>query len=267
MLAIMAALIKALSQEIAPEVLVFARNLFGLMFILPVVAHQGWRNLKTGCIHLHLVRSLVGLVAMYCYFYVITHLPLAEAALVKLSSPFFLPLIAMVWLNERIDRRTMWAIAVGFLGVMVVLRPGTDTFQPVALIGILGAALASLAKVSIRRMATREPGYRIVFYFGVLATLASAIPLIWSWQMPQSHHWPWLLAIGLAGTCGQLLMTKAYQAANPGKIGPYTYTAVIYAALFGWVFWNEAIILTTLIGSLLIIGAGVFNLKSGSKSI
>ena len=85
--------------------------------------------------------------------------------------------------------------------------------------------------------------------------------------MPQSHHWPWLLAIGLAGTCGQLLMTKAYQAANPGKIGPYTYTAVIYAALFGWVFWNEAIILTTLIGSLLIIGAGVFNLKSGSKSI
>lgn len=267
MLAIMAALIKQASAQVEPEVLVFIRNLFGLLFLLPIVTHRGWRNLKTHYFSLHLLRSVTGLSAMYCYFYVITHLPLAEAALVKLSAPFFLPLIALIWLNEGIDRKTLWAIMVGFLGVMVVLRPGAATFQPVALIGILGAALASTAKVSIRRMATHEPSYRIVFYFGLLATLVSAIPLTWAWQTPPADTWLWLIGTGLTGTCGQLFMTKAYQVANPGKIGPYTYTAVIYAAALGWFFWDETVVITTFIGSLLIVGAGIFNLKSGSKTL
>lgn len=262
MLSVMAALIKFLSGGVSHEMLVFARNLFGLLFLLPIVHQQGWKNLKTQRFTQHLLRSIVGVSAMYAYFYVITHLPLAEAALVKLSSPFFLPLIAMVWLGERISHKTLWAIFIGFVGVIFVLRPGTDTFQPVALIGIGGAALASLAKVTIRRMADTEPSYRVVFYFGVLATGVSAIPLLWDWQTPALQTLPWLAAIGLTGTVGQLLMTKAYQVANPGKVGPYTYSAVIYAALFGWMFWDEVIVLTTVIGSALIIGAGIMNVKS-----
>lgn len=262
MLSVMAALIKHLSGDVSHEMLVFARNLFGLLFLLPIISHQGWRNLKTNRFSQHLMRSIVGVCAMYGYFYVITHLPLAEAALVKLSSPFFLPLIALIWLGEKISHKTLWVIIIGFVGVVFVLRPGSETFQPVALVGIAAAAMASLAKVTIRNMAETEPSYRIVFYFGFLATLVSAIPLLWLWQTPQLQILPWLAAIGLTGTIGQLLMTKAYQVANPGKVGPYTYSAVIYAALFGWMFWDEVIVITTLIGSALIIGAGILNMKS-----
>jgi len=262
MLSVMAALIKQLSQDVPPEVLVFTRNLFGLLFLIPLISHLGWRKLKTSCLHLHLLRSVVGVCAMYGYFYVITHLPLAEAALVKLSSPFFLPLIALFWLGEKINRQTLWAILIGFIGVILVLRPGSETFQPVALVGVAAAAMASVAKVTIRKMASTEPSYRIVFYFGLLATMVSGIPLLWSWQTPALSALPLLAAVGLCGTIGQLLMTQAYQVANPGKVGPYTYSAVIYAAVFGWMFWDEVIVLTTLLGSGLIIGAGILNMKA-----
>ncbi len=104
-----------------------------------------------------------------------------------------------------------------------------------------------------------------VFYFGILATLVSAVPLLWGWTSPGLSTLPWLAAIGLTGTLGQLLMTKAYQVAKPGQVGPFTYTAVLYAALFGWMFWDEVVIITTLIGSALIISAGILNMKSSQK--
>ncbi len=265
MLAIMAASIKHLSVSIPHETLVFTRNLFGLLFLFPIIAHQGFYNLKTQRFGMHLLRALTGLSAMYGYFYVIGHLPLAEATLVKLSSPFFLPIVTLLWLGEKINTATFLAIVLGFIGVMLVLRPGSDTFQPVALIGILSAALASVAKVTIRRIASTEPEYRIVFYFSFLGTLVSSIPLLWSWQMPPLSTLPWLVGVGFTGTAGQLLMTKAYRIANPGQVGPYTYSAVIYAAGLGWFFWDEVILLTTLLGSVLIVIAGAINMRRGTQ--
>ncbi len=261
LLAVMAALIKYLAQDVPQEMLVFSRNLFGLLALLPIVLHQGVGNLKTNRLRVHFQRALVGLVAMYGYFYVIAHLPLAEAVLVKLTAPFFLPIIGFFWLKERINLRTVLAILLGFVGVIFVLRPGTETFQPVALLGIAAAAMAAMAKVTIRDMADTEPTYRVVFYFGLIGTGVSAIPLLWGWQPLPSHAWIWLVAIGLTGTVGQLLMTYAYQIANPGQVGPYTYASVIYAALIGWAFWNEALLITTLIGSVLIIASGILNMK------
>jgi len=262
LLAVMAAMIKHAAQDVPHEMLVFTRNLFGLLALLPIVAHQGIANLKTTRLGGHFQRALVGLTAMYGYFYVIAHLPLAEAVLVKLSAPFFLPIIGFLWLKERITVRTVLAIIIGFVGVVFVLRPGADTFQPVALIGVAAALLAALAKVTIRDMADTEPTYRVVFYFGVIATLVSAVPLLWGWQTPGSLQiWLWLALIGVAGTVGQMLMTYAYQIANPGQIGRYTYSAVIYAAIMGWLFWGEALLLTTAIGSVLIVVSGVLNMK------
>lgn len=260
-LAVMAGIIKHLSVDVPHETMVFARNLCGVAVLMPLVLRHGIGQLKTSRFSIHLMRSLVGLSAMYCFFYVIAHMPLAEAALVKLTTPFFLPIIAFIWLSEKIHRWNRWAIVLGFIGVMFILRPGTENFQAVALIGLLGAALASVAKVCIRKMADTEPGYRIVFYFGFLSTLVSSIPLLWGWQKPTGEQWAWLLTIGVVGTLGQLAMTKAYQIANPGQVGPYTYASVVYTGIIGWVFWQEVILLTTLIGCAFIIASGLLNMR------
>lgn len=265
LLSVMGAIIKHLSADMPTEHIVFYRNLFGLIMLIPIIMHNGFSQLKTQFIHFHLLRAAVGLSAMYGFFYVIGNMPLAEAFLVKLTSPFFMPIVAAIWLGEMIKPKTGWAIAIGFIGVMFILRPGTDEFTPIAIIGLISAALASTAKVTIRRMSTTEPSVRIVFYFGAISTLLSAIPLFWSHYTPSWSQLPWIALMGLVATLGQLALTKAYRIANPGQIGPYVYSSVVYGAILGWVFWGETLLITTIIGSGLIIAAGIWNV-SGKKT-
>lgn len=264
LLALMAAMIKHLSgQGLSSELIVFGRNALGLLFLLPILLGTGGLGqLRTDRIGLHFVRAATGVAAMFCFFYTIAHVPLAEAILVKMTAPFFLPLTAMLWLGDRISTRTWLAILLGFVGVAFILRPGTGAFNPVLLVALLSAALMGVAKVSIRKMADTEPPRRIVFWFGFFSTLISSVPLLQVDVWPNATQLGWLLTIGLTATIAQICMTTAYQLASPGRVGIYNYTAVIWAASLGWVFWGETLHWTTLAGTALIVSAGVWNLRS-----
>jgi len=261
LLAVMGALIKHLSQELPTELIVFYRNLFGLLLLLPIVFQSGFSQLKTQQLPMHILRASLGLTAMYGFFFVLGNMPLAEAFLVKLTTPFFMPIVAALWLGESIRRKNLVAIIIGFIGVIFILRPGTESFEPIALIGLGAAALAGSAKVCIRKMGGTENSVTIVFYFGLFSSLLSLIPLLWSWQVPLMHHWPYILLMGLMGTLGQLALTRAYRIANPGQIGPYVYSSVVYGAALGWFIWGEALLISTLIGSALIIASGLWNIR------
>lgn len=261
LLAVMGGLIKHLSQELPTELIVFYRNLFGLLLLLPIIFKSGFSQLKTQQLPMHILRASLGLTAMYGFFFVLGNMPLAEAFLVKLTTPFFMPIVAALWLGESIRRKNLGAIIIGFIGVIFILRPGTDSFEPIAMIGLGAAALAGSAKVCIRRMGGTENSVTIVFYFGLFSSCLSLIPLLWSWQVPLAHHWPYILCMGLMGTLGQLALTRAYRIANPGQIGPYVYSSVVYGAALGWFIWGEALLISTLFGSALIIAAGLWNVK------
>lgn len=266
LLAVMAAMIKHLAdQGIASEVMVFCRNLFGLLFLLPLLWRGGLRQVRTRRIGIHLLRAATGVGAMFLFFYTIAHVTLAEAVLVKMTAPFFLPLVALLWLGEKVRTTTWWAIVLGFSGVMLILQPGGN-FNPVLLLALASAALMAVAKVSIRRMADSEPPRRIVFWFGVFSTLISALPMWRVTVWPEGQQWLWLLAIGAIATGAQLAMTHAYQLASPGRIGVYNYSSVIWAVLLGWWFWGETLALTFLFGSLIIVAAGIWNLRSQRPS-
>ncbi len=263
LLAVMAAMIKHLADTLPVEMIVFGRNLIGLAVLLPVlVASGGIRDLRTSHLRLHFIRGFTGVTAMFCVFFTIAHIPLAEAVLVKMTVPFFLPLVAWLWLNDRISGHTWAAIVLGFVGVGVILRADEGVVDPVMLVALAGAAIMSVAKVSIRRMAASEPPHRVVFYFSLFATLLSALLLLRVQQMPTGTEMLWLLAIGSVAIAGQFAMTTAYQLARPGQVGVYNYSAVVWAAFLGWLFWGETLVLSTVLGTLLIIGAGIWNLKS-----
>lgn len=268
LLAVMAAMIKHVAGEgLAPEIIVFCRNAIGLALLVPIMMFSGGLGqVRTRRPGLHLLRASSGVAAMFCFFYTIAHVPLAEAVLVKMTAPFFLPLTAWLWLREGIPARTVVAIIIGFTGVAVILQPGTEAFNPVLLVALLSAALMGIAKVSIRKMADTEPPRRVVFWFGFYSTLISAVPLAWHSLAPALALWPWLLAIGATATLAQFAMTSAYQMASPGRIGIYNYTSVIWAASLGFVFWHEVLGWTTLLGTLLIAGAGIWNLQRGRGS-
>lgn len=262
LLATMGAIIKAASESLPNEMLVWCRNLFGLAVLLPVVLRRGASTLATRCLHLHLLRGCSGVAAMYCFFYTLSAIPLAEAVLLKLTAPFLLPVIALLWLGERIPGVTALALVVGFGGVALVLQPAGTGVHPAALAGLAGACLAALAKVAIRRM-RGEPGPRIVFYFGVIATGVSSVPLLWAWQTPSLQQLGWLAALGGCATAAQLCLTQAYRLAPPGRIGPFTYVAVVFGSAYGWLFWGEVPGPATVAGSALIIAAGVLALRPG----
>lgn len=264
LLAIMAAMIKHVSGDgLSSELIVFFRNFLGLLFLFPILLSTGGlRQLKTKRIGLHFIRAGTGVAAMFCYFYTIAHVPLADAIVVKMTAPFFLPLTAMLWLGDKIKLRTWLAIVVGFVGVAIIIQPGTGAFNPVMIIALLSAVLMGVAKVSIRKMADTEPPRRIVFWFGAISSVISAVPLFWVTTWPNTTQLGWLLAIGLTATIAQICMTTAYQLASPGRVGIYNYTAVIWAAALGWLFWDESLKWATLAGTLLIVAAGVWNLSS-----
>jgi drug/metabolite transporter (DMT)-like permease len=265
MFASMGAAVKAASGMGLPnEMLVFMRNLMGLFVIAPLLLRYGTAELRTPVYHLHLLRAVLGLSAMYCFFYVLGKLALADGMLLKMTSPIFMPLIALLWLGERVGRLAILAIPLGFVGVGLVLKPGGD-LSWVALLGVLGGALAAVAKVTVRRLGHTESTTRIVFYFSLNATVISAIPLIWAWQLPTLHEWALLGVMGAMGTAGQLLLTRGYAVAAAAQVSPFTYFSVVYGAAYGYLFWGETLDWLFVAGALLIAVAGVMAVRGRAR--
>lgn len=262
MFAFMGALIKEASVSLSSGMVVFFRNIVALFFMLPAVYRgNGIGGLRTGEIGLHLVRSLTGLAAMYFYFYTLTKLPLAEAVLLSYTSPLFIPFVAYIWLNEKVSKRLVAAMLIGFGGVILIMKPGTGMFQPAAFFGLAAGALGSVSMVSIRRMAASEPPFRIVFYYTLIATMVSALPLPWTWIMPDKGLWFILIIMGVFACLGQLFVTKGYTMAPSAKVGPFTYSTVLFAAILGFFYWGEKLDIFTLGGGILIFGAGILAAK------
>lgn len=261
MFSIMGATIKHAHTMASNELIVFARNAVGLVVIMLILKQQKKPvSLKTTVLHTHLMRSGFGLSAMYCFFYALGNLPLAEGMLMKMTAPIFVPLIALLWLNEHTPWYVLLAIPIGFLGVWVVLGEPSGGLSYAAWVGVIGGALAAIAKVCVRKLGHTEPVIRTVFYFSALSTGVSVIPLILSWERPQTQVIQFLLLLGIAGTIGQLLMTRAYSLAPASKIGVFTYASVVFSALLGFFVWGESLKVNFYIGSALIVMAGLATL-------
>ncbi|HEX9802900.1 MAG TPA: DMT family transporter [Gammaproteobacteria bacterium] len=265
MFASMGAAVKAASGlGLSNEMLVFMRNLMGLFVIAPLLLRHGRGELRTPVYPLHLLRAVLGLSAMYCFFYVLGRLPLADGMLLKMTSPIFMPLIALLWLGERVSHLALLAIPIGLVGVMLVLRPGGE-LSAVALLGVLGGMLAAFAKVTVRRLGRTESTTRVVFYFTLNATLISAMPLAWAWQLPSPQQWALLGLMGVMGTAGQLLLTRGYAIAPAASVSPFTYFSVVFGAAYGYLFWGEVLDWLFVAGALLIAVAGVLAVRGRAR--
>lgn len=254
--------IKMTSDRLSNEMIVFFRNAVGLLALLPWLMHTGTPSLATRHLRLHLLRALAGLGSMYCYFYAIAHMPLAEAVLLNYSAPLFIPVIAALWLGEKIQKRLWLPLIVGFIGIVFILKPGAGLLTSASFVALAAAVFGALAVVNIRRLTRTESATRIVFYFSCISTLVSAVPLAWAWQTPDRALWGLLAATGIFATLGQLFLTRAYAHANAAQVGPFVYTIVVFAGIFGWALWRETPDLPSVLGTCCICLAGMMTLRS-----
>lgn len=266
MLTMNGVIIRLASDGLPNEMIVFFRNAFGLLSLMPIFAREGTAIIHTQKLHLHLVRGLCGVTAMYSLFFVLSNLQLANAMLLKATIPIFIPLVAFSWLKERISVAARLAIAIGFCGVFLILEPGTD-FNWIMLVGLFSSAVASVSMVTIRKLSATEPAVRTVLYFAIIASLVSAIPLTWAWKTPTAREWLLLMGVGFSSTVVQLLTTRGYASAPASQVGIFSYSSVIFGALIGWLFWQELWDINSFIGALFIIGAGFLTLRSRDKTV
>jgi drug/metabolite transporter (DMT)-like permease len=262
----MAVAIRHISEIASNEQVVFFRNLFGILILTPWLLRHRTEGLRSAVPHLHLLRSVAGLGAMYCFFYAIAHLPLAQAMLLKLSAPLFIPIIALFWLKEPVGTGVGLALLLGFVGVILVLRPEAQGLDPVALIALAGGALAAVAKTTVRRLGRTEPVGRIVFYFALVGTAISALPLFWAWQPLGLHNYAWLLAVAALATAGQVFLTKGFGLAPAARMGAFGYSSVLFGALYGWWLWAETPTALMIGGAALIALAGILATHEKSKT-
>jgi drug/metabolite transporter (DMT)-like permease len=257
----MGAAVKAASHELPNAMVVFFRNAVGLAVLLPWLARGGLRALRTRHFGEHLFRSLMGLGAMVCLFYSIGHMRLADAILVYQSVPLVLPLVERVWLGEPIAPLLWWPIGLGFVGLLFILRPGPDLFGPVALVAMASTLFASVAQVGIRRLTRTEPVTRIVFYFGLIASCLSALPLATVWRTPSPPLLGVLLAMGALATAGQICLTRAYACAAAARVGPFIYSGVVFAGVLDFIFWRTLPDRGFVAGALLVSAAAILALR------
>lgn len=238
--AVVGACIKAATATMPNEMVVFFRNAVALGLLLPWLSRVGLRGIRTPYLGGHLLRTAFGLSAMYCFFYALHHLHLADAVLLNYSAPLFIPLIAWLWLREVPPWIILPVTLLGMVGIVLIIRPGGEELLSVpALVGAASGVLAAAAMVSIRRISGTESTPRIVFYFSFFSTLVSTVPLLWAWQTPGGVALSLMILAGVMALIGQLCLTQAYALAPAARVGAVTYISVVFAGLIGWAVWSE----------------------------
>jgi drug/metabolite transporter (DMT)-like permease len=254
----MAGFIRLAAEELHPFQVVFFRNLFGLLIMTPWLMRAGLRVLSTQHMGLYIWRTVLGIFAMTSWFWALTVMPLAEAVSLSFTAPLFIAVGAAVFLGEAVHARRVSATIIGFLGTLIILRPGTEAISPAALVTIASAALMAGSALIIKRLSLYDAPDTIVTWMVVLLTPVSLIPALFVWQTPSLQTWIWMFLLGLAGTIGHMLFTRSFKVADVTAVVPFDFLRLPCTALIGFLAFSEKVDVYTWIGAIVIFGAGVY---------
>jgi drug/metabolite transporter (DMT)-like permease len=262
---IMVALIKIVAERVPTGEIAFARNFFALLPVVVMIVARGELTtaFRTSRPLGHLGRATVGVLAMLLWFESVGRLPLADATAISYAAPLITVALAVVLLHEKV-RRTRWAaVSVGLLGVLIVLSPHLSGAAggERELVGALSASLAAVfmafAMIFIRTLTGTEGTSTIVVYFSLASSVLALLTIPFGWVVPSPTDAALLVAIGIIGGIGQLLLTQSYRYADASVIAPFEYTTMIWTLIAGFAVFGEVPSLVVLVGAAIIIASGV----------
>ncbi|WP_170762584.1 DMT family transporter [Ruegeria lacuscaerulensis] len=261
----MQALVKALSDDFPPGEMVFFRSLFAVPVIIGWLIYRG--ELAQGLVVRkpmgHFWRGVLGTSAMGLTFTGLSLLPLPEVTAIGYATPIFTLILAAIILGERIRMIRIGAVAIGLLGVLIMIWPrlGGNNMDTAATIGALCVLAATIARgfvqIHIRQLVQVDHPAAIVFYFSLTATLLSALTALWGWTMPTWEQAAILISMGLIGGVAQILVTSSYRFGQASMLAPYDYTTMLFAIVIGYVWFDELPTLVMLGGAALVIAGNV----------
>ncbi len=238
--------------------IVFFRYLFGLIPVAIALLLTGTAGLRTKRPLAHFVRALLMCSAILLFFWGLAYVPLAEAIAVAFSAPLFITALSMPVIGEPVGRHRWAAVAVGFVGMLIILRPGSGVFQ-VEMLFIIGSAFVFSLAVLMTRLITATETNTAIFTYTTLVSLAAITPLAAAnWTPPGLAELAVMGAIGLVGGTAHFLVIIAYRHAPAAVNATFEYSALIWATLWGWALWRETPDTFTLAGAAIIVAAGLY---------
>ncbi|WP_181706684.1 DMT family transporter [Chthonobacter rhizosphaerae] len=258
---IMLAGIKLIGERLPVTQILFLRQVILSVLLVPLFMKDIRGTLRTNHLGLQLGRGLFSLGSQLCFFVALVNLPFAEMTALGFSQVLFMTVLAVVILKERVDARRWIATGIGFVGVLVMLKPTGEGLNVYALMSILAALLVCGGTITIRMMATRESTATILIYQTIVLVPAYLVPTIVWWVPPTPFEWGLLLVIGAISTAAQWLFTRASQIGEAAALAPFEFTRLLFAVVFGYALFAELPDLATLVGAAIVIGSTAYTIR------
>lgn len=248
----MGVFIRLSAEQLDAMEVVFFRNFLAVLLMLPWLLRRGFGVLKTKRLGLLTARSVINVVGMAAGFTAVTLIPLAEATALGFTAPLWTTIGAVVVLGEVIRHRRVTALAIGFVGVLLVLRPGLDTVSVGSWLALANAFLIACTTLIVKRLTTTERPDAIVAWMVIIQAPLSLIPALFVWEWPELMTWVWLWCLAAAGTLGHMCWTRAYTIAEVSQLQPLEFVKLPMIGLFAFIAFAELPTIWTWIGGTVI---------------
>jgi drug/metabolite transporter (DMT)-like permease len=252
---------RELTDELPVFVLMLWRSCLGVLFIAPFILWAGGRPMRTGRLRWHFARNLAHYSAQYCWFLAISLIPLAEVISIEFTMPIWTAILAGIFLGEQLTRLRLAAVVLGFAGILIIVRPGLTPVGLGQLAALYAAVVFAVSLVMTKSLTRTDESLTIVVYMFALQAVIGVVPALEVWVWPSAEKWPWLLALGIAGTASHFCLAKAIASADATVVIPMDFLRVPVTAVAGWLLYSEGIDLYLVAGAALILFGNILNLK------
>jgi len=254
----MNAMIRHVSSELHPLEIVFFRSLFGFVAMMPWLSRHGLGVLRTRRPGLIGLRTLLGFVSMATWFSALAVVPLGNAVALGFTAPLFAAVAAVVVLREVIRVRRITALVIGFIGMLVILRPGMQSISAGEVMVIVSAFTMALSVIAMKVLTRTEQVGSIVVYQTMLTTVIAMLPALFVWTWPSAEMWMWVILIGIVASTAHMAFTRAFSLADTMYLMPFDYLRLPQVAFLGWMLFGEPTDLYTWIGAAIIAASSVY---------
>jgi len=258
-------LAKFLTSSFHPVQIIWFRQLGLLIGVLFLLGFRGFSILQTNRRGLQVTRGVLAIGSSILFVFAIGYVPLVDAVAASFVAPFFLTIAGAIVLKEKVGIRRWSAVVVGFLGALIVIRPGMGVVHPAAMLVVIAAALFASRQVIGRLLADTDKTVTTIAYTAITGSAVISIPLVLYWRWPESiTQWLMLFAMALVASLGEILIIKALEVAEAMVVAPIHYTLIIWGTIYGYLVFNQLPDSWTLLGTMIIVLAGLYTLRRSS---
>lgn len=256
--ALMINTIRYLSAELHVLQIVFFRYVFAVIFFLPLLLPKGLAVFKTDQLRWHFLRGIIGACGMYAWFYSLTIMNLATATALSFTAPLITAVLSAIIFGERYGYRRTAALLLGFIGTLIVLRPGADAFNITGLIVIGAACFWAMSGIIIKKLSSKDDPLLIAFYMILLILPFTLFPALSVWQWPSNNAWFWLAVLGLCSNLFQISLTRAIANGEFAVILPFDFLRLIFVSILAYIVFGQVLDFWTAIGASVIMASTAY---------